>query len=300
MTDGTDTRIETPDGRGLEVYSSGPENGRVLLFHHGTPGSRTPFHLMERAARARGLRLVTSSRPGYGGSTRQPGRRVVDVVDDTLAVLDSLGIERCVVAGWSGGGPHALACAARLPGRVDAALVIAGVAPYDAEGLDFMAGMGEGNIVEFGKSLEGEAALRPVIEEMSAHLRETTGAEIVEAFESLLPAADRAVLTGEFADDMAANFHEAVRVSSDGWIDDDLAFTVPWGFELSEIAIPTFIWQGSEDLMVPFAHGVWLADRVPGTTAHLEQGEGHLSVGIGAFDRMLDELLDRALSRAGG
>jgi pimeloyl-ACP methyl ester carboxylesterase len=90
---------------------------------------------------------------------------------------------------------------------------------------------------------------------------------------------------------MAASFREAVRVSVDGWLDDDLAFTRPWGFGLAEITVPTMIWQGSADLMVPFAHGQWLAAQLPGASVHLEEGEGHLSVGIGALDQMLDELV---------
>ncbi len=121
---------------------SGPAAGLPLVFHHGTPGAVTPIRVLERAVHARGLRLVTTSRPGYGRSTRQPGRSVVDVVADTDAVLAALGVERLLTMGWSGGGPHALACAARLPAAAGV-LVVAGVAPYEADGLDWLAGMGE-------------------------------------------------------------------------------------------------------------------------------------------------------------
>ena len=237
--------------------------------------------------------MVMTSRPGYGGSTRQPGRSVVDVVSDTNAVLAAIGATRCVVAGWSGGGPHALASAARLDAAA-AVLVIAGVAPHEAEGLDWMAGMGEDNVLEFGASLEGEGRLRPFLEEAREELKEITAAGIITSLDSLLPDVDKAVLTGEFGEDMANGFHEALRVGVDGWLDDDLAFVKPWSFDLSEISVPTMIWQGSEDLMVPFAHGRWLSSRVAGASVHLEDGEGHLSVGIGALDRMLDELVSTA------
>jgi len=237
--------------------------------------------------------VLTMSRPGYGDSTRQPDRSVVDVVSDTAAVLAAIGATRCVVAGWSGGGPHALACAARLD-RAAAALVIAGVAPYEADGLDWMAGMGEDNVREFGASLEGEGRLRPFLDEAREDLKEVTAAGIITSLDSLLPDVDKAVLTDEFGEDMANGFHEALRVGVDGWLDDDLAFVKPWSFDLSEVSIPTMIWQGSEDLMVPFAHGQWLCSRVAGASVHLEQGEGHLSVGIGALDRMLDELVSAA------
>jgi pimeloyl-ACP methyl ester carboxylesterase len=127
--------LELPDGRRLRVRVSGPPDGLPLIFHHGTPGALTPFRAIERAAHERGLRFVTSSRPGYGDSSRQEGRGVVDVVADTRAVLAAIGAERCVVSGWSGGGPHALACAARLE-QAAAVRLIGSVAPYEADGLD--------------------------------------------------------------------------------------------------------------------------------------------------------------------
>jgi len=272
------------------VRVSGPAGAFPLVFHHGTPGAATPIRAIERAAHARGLRLVTTSRPGYGDSTRQPGRDVVDVVADTAAVLAAIGAERCLIAGWSGGGPHALACAARL-GTAAAVLVIAGVAPYPAAGLDWMAGMGEENVAEFSAALGGEDELRRYLLPVAEHLKQITVDQIVAALETLLPDVDRAVLTGEFGEDMAASLREAIRQGVEGWLDDDLAFTRPWGFALEEISVPTMIWQGSADLMVPFSHGQWLASRLPGAAAHLEEGQGHLSVGVGALDRMLDELV---------
>jgi len=285
------TIIDLPDGRFLDVDVSGPEDGFPLVFHHGTPGSVRQFRAIQRAAHDRGLRLVTYSRPGYGASTRQSGRRIVDAAADVAAVLAHLDSPRCIVAGWSGGGPHALATGARLREQVAGILVIAGIAPYDAEDLDFLDGMGEQNIIEFGLAIEGEQAIRPSHEADAVGLRDTDAAGLIEGLATLLPDVDRAVLTAEFGEDMAANFAEALRTGVDGWVDDDLAFAAPWGFTLAEIAVPTFVWQGSEDLMVPFAHGQWLAAHVPGATAHLERGEGHLSIALGAIDQMLAELL---------
>jgi pimeloyl-ACP methyl ester carboxylesterase len=282
--------VGLPDGRRLDMRVSGPAGGFPLVFHHGTPGAATPVRALERAAHARGLRLVTTSRPGYGDSSRQPGRAVVDVAADTAAVLAAIGAERCLAAGWSGGGPHALACGARL-GAAAAVLVIAGVAPSGAEGLDWMAGMGEENIAEFSAALRGEDQLRPYLLQEREQLKDITAADVAASLETLLPDVDRAVLTGEFGEDMAASFREAVRTGVDGWLDDDLAFASPWGFGLEEISVPAMIWQGSADLMVPFSHGQWLASQLPGASAHLEEGEGHLSVGLGALDRMLDELV---------
>jgi pimeloyl-ACP methyl ester carboxylesterase len=282
--------LTTPDGRQLDVRVSGPDGGTPLVFHHGTPGAVPQLRALQRAAHERGLRLVTYSRPGYGASTRHPGRTVADAAADVAVILDHLGAARCLTAGWSGGGPHALATAALLPGRVRAALVIAGVAPYGAAGLDFMAGMGEANVEEFGLALRGEAALRPFLDAEATQLRNADARALREGLATLLPEADRAVLTGEYAEDMAENFTEALRPGVDGWLDDDLCFTGPWGFDLARIAVPTHLWQGTADLMVPHAHGAWLAAHIPGVTAHLQEGEGHLSIALGALNRMLDDL----------
>jgi pimeloyl-ACP methyl ester carboxylesterase len=245
---------------------------------------------MVEAAARNGLRLVTYSRAGYGASTRNPGRSVADVVGDMAQVLDHLGVDRCVTAGQSGGGPHSLAMAALLPDRTAGALSIAGVAPYESDGLDFLAGMGEQNVDEFGAALEGEDALRANLEMQAPMLRGADGPGVIEALATLLPDVDRALLTEAYGDWMAGNMAEGIRPGIDGWVDDDLAFTRPWGFDLASITVPTMLWQGSEDLMVPFAHGVWLADHVNGVTPHLLDGEGHLSIGVGAQDEMFAEL----------
>ena len=282
--------ITLSDGRDLEVEVTGPDGGPVLLFHHGTPGGSEQFRGIADEVHARGHRFVTWSRAGYGASSRRPGRSVADEVADAVAVLDHVGGDPCVVGGWSGGGPHALACGALAADRVRGVLCIAGVAPYDADGLTFLEGMGQENHDEFGAALEGEAALRAYLEAARPELLQITGDQIVTQMETLLPPVDRESLTGEFGDFLARQFRQAVSVGVDGWLDDDLAFTRPWGFDLDAIAVPTYVWQGSEDLMVPFAHGEWLAAHLPNAVVHLESGEGHLSVGIGSMGRMLDEL----------
>jgi pimeloyl-ACP methyl ester carboxylesterase len=255
--------IQLPDGRRLDMRVSGPDGGLPLVFHHGTPGSAIPNRALERAALGRGLRLVTTSRPGYGDSSPQPGRSVVDVAADTAAVLAAVGTDRCLVAGWSGGGPHALACGARL-GAAAAVLVIAGAAPYDAPGLDWLAGMGQGNIDEFSAALSGEEQLRPYLLGEREQLKDVTADGIVASLDTVLPDVDRAALTGELGEDIAASIREAVRTGVEGWLEDDLAFTRSWDFGLHEISVPVMIWQGSADLMVPFSHAQWLASHLPG------------------------------------
>jgi pimeloyl-ACP methyl ester carboxylesterase len=283
--------LTLPDGRTLEVEVSGPDDGPVLLFHHGTPGGSRQLDQMARVVHERGHRLVTWSRAGYGASSRRVGRDVASEAGDAATLLDHLGVQSCVVAGWSGGGPHALACGAVLADRVRAVLCIAGVAPFDTDELDFLAGMGEENVEEFGAAVAGEEPLRAYLDDQRQDMLEITGAQISEQMATLLPPVDKAELTGGFGDFLAEEFRQAVSHSVDGWLDDDLAFVRPWGFELGAVSVPTYLWQGSDDLMVPFAHGEWLVARIPGVTAHLEQGQGHLSIGLGAMERMFDELL---------
>lgn len=285
--------LNLPDGRRLDVHVDGPEDAPVLLFHHGTPGSGAHYRFITAAARALGLRTVTYSRPGYGASSRHPGRVVADAVPDVVAILDQIGAADCVTAGWSGGGPHALACGALAPDRVRAVLTMAGVAPYDAAGLDFLAAMGQENVDEFHAALAGEQQLRDVLTAEAEQLGRATPEVIADGMASLLPPSDLAALNEDFGEDLAANFREGLRGGPDGWIDDDLAFVQPWGFDPADLTVPTHVWQGSEDLMVPYAHGQWLAERVGGGRAHLLEGEGHLSVVIGSIDAMLAELTAR-------
>ena len=287
-------QIATPDGRSLDVFVSGPEDGKVLLVHHGSPGVGVPSAMRVTAAAERGLRHVAITRPGYAGSTRRPGRQVASVVDDAVAVLDHLGAERCYTMGWSGGGPHALACAALLPERVTAAVTIASVAPYPADGLDWFEGMGQGNIEEFRAALGGSESLRAVLEPMAPAFRSVTADEVADALGDLLPPVDRSTLTGEVAEELADDVRRALSSGIWGWHDDDLAFTVPWGFELADIRIPVAIWQGTEDRMVPFGHGQWLAARIPGVRAHLAPDHGHLSLAAASMPAILDDLLSLA------
>lgn len=285
------SQVELGDGRSLEIRVSGPDQGPVVLFHHGTPGSVTPMRAIERAVLASGARLVGYSRAGYGGSTRHPGRSVADVVPDMAAILDHLGVDRAVTAGWSGGGPHAIATGALLPERIAGVLSIASVAPYGVEGLDFLTGMGEDNLDEFGAALDGEGPLRGYLEEAAEGLRQAGPDDIVREMESLLPQVDQERMTPELAQDLVDGMHHGLATSVDGWLDDDLAFCKPWGFDLSAITVPVSLWQGSDDLMVPFAHGQWLAAHLPSAHAQLLDGEGHLSIAIGRTDEMFAGLL---------
>ena len=282
--------VHTADGRSLDVLDAGG-GGLPLLYHSGTPGGAVPWPAGIATARDAGLRLVTYSRPGYGSSTPQPGRSIADAAADSTTVLDALGVGEFLTIGWSGGGPHALACAALLPDRCLGAAAIAGVGPSTEPDLDFLAGMGAENIEEFGFAAQGREVLVPALEEMAQPYRSVTGEQIVEAMGGLLSEPDLAALQGPLADYIAAMARESVRVSAEGWVEDDLAIGDPWGFDLSSITVPVAIWQGSEDLMVPFSHGQWLAAHVPAARPHLLQGVGHVSL-VARLPEILEDLVE--------
>src|SRR6266566_4298542 len=281
--------VRAADGRRLDVLVAGPAGGLPLVFHHGTPGGLVPMPPLMTAAAALGLRVVLYSRPGYGGSAARPGRSVADAAADVRAILDSLGAAEFVTAGWSGGGPHALACAALLPGRCLAAASVAGIAPTSADGLAWLAGMCRENLTEFGAAQRGEAALAAFLEGQAAALALAAPADIAEALGGLVSAVDKAALTGDFAAFLAASFCAALSAGIAGWRDDDLAFFSDWGFGLSE-AGRAAIWQGDQDRMVPYAHGAWLARQLPSARAHLLPGHGHLTLTAACWPEILADL----------
>jgi pimeloyl-ACP methyl ester carboxylesterase len=281
--------LDLPDGRVLDVQVSGPENGTLFVWHHGTPGCSYQSEQKQRVLGERGLRLATYTRAGAAGSTRRRGRTVADVAEDVAAIADHLGADTFLTGGQSGGGPHALATGALLPDRVLAVLAVCSAKPY-VDQPDFLDGMGADNVEEFSLALEGEEALLPFLQKERDGILDADAEGVIRTLDNLLPGVDRAVLTSEVGEDLIRNLQGGVEELY-GWLDDDLAFTKDWGFSLDDVRVPTYVWQGSADLMVPFHHGEWLAAHVPGAVAHLEDGEGHLSIQVRMFPRMIDEIV---------
>jgi pimeloyl-ACP methyl ester carboxylesterase len=236
------TRRNEPRAQGprrpgvLAVLEAGDPNGPAVVVHHGTPGSSLLWRGLVEDAEARGIRLLGYDRPGYGGSDPHPGRSVADAADDVAAIADGLVIERLAVEGGSGGGPHALACAALLPERVAAAASLAGVAPYSAEGLHWLDGMGQDNLDEFAATLAER-------EELERFWR--------NRHRQYSPP-NRRRLRRPCVRSSARRMRPCARVRSR----------------------PVQLWHGAEDRFVPIAHGRWLAERIPGVDARLLGGKG--------------------------
>jgi len=258
----TDVRLD--DGRTLRVHDSGAPSGThalTLVWHHGSPQTGALLEPVLAAAAERGIRLVSYARPSYGGSTPRPGRSVASAAADVARLADALGIGRFAVMGASGGGPHALACAALLGDRVTGAVSLAGLAPLTEE-FDWFAGMAS------------DGGLRAALTGREARARHAATDELDEGS---FTAADWAALGGAWAS-LGADAGRAEAAGPDGLIDDDVAFVNPWDFDVAAIQAPVLVVHGGEDRVVPLAHAEWLVRRCPMPELRLRPRDGHVSV----------------------
>jgi pimeloyl-ACP methyl ester carboxylesterase len=283
--DARQTMVTTSDGRQLGVAEYGPEDGAPIISIHGTPGSRFggPPPDQPDLYQRLGARVIGFDRPGYGLSSRRPGRVVADAADDVRAIADALGLDEFAVTGGSGGGPHCLAVATLLPDRVTRAACVVGVAPLGASGLtheQWLDGMTQGNVDEFTWALGGEGVLRPNLQAQAAEdlARVATDPTNPLGDSYQVSDGDREIMARpEYALRMQRLMQEAYRTGVDGWLDDDLVFVHPWGFDVAALQLPVTVWYGTDDTLVPPAHGRWLAEHVPGAVVVAMDG-GHLEL----------------------
>jgi pimeloyl-ACP methyl ester carboxylesterase len=252
------------NGRLLHGYDTGGGGDLVVVWHHGTPNVGSPPRPLFDTSQALGIRWVSYDRPGYGGSSPRPDRSVATAAEDVAAITSHLGIERYAVMGHSGGGPHALASAAIHPNRVIAVVSGAGLAPFDAEGLDWFEGMSASGT----KSLRAAAAGRSEKERLEA-----SGIEYDPEFTT----ADLEALTGDWSW-LNEVVGPALNNGPGALIDDDLAYVNPWGFSVADVSAPCLFIHGGRDRIVPPAHGEWLADRCSKGELWLFPDDGHVSV----------------------
>jgi pimeloyl-ACP methyl ester carboxylesterase len=261
----TETDISLTDGRTLHAYDTGGDDRVAVFWHHGTPNIGAPPVPLFPAADRLGLRWVSYDRPGYGGSTRRPDRDLASVATDVPAVADALGIDRFAVVGHSGGGPHALACAALLPERVLGVVSMAGLAPFTAEGLDWFAGMAPSGVGSLSAAANGREA-RAKYEESAPEFDP----------EDFTPA-DHAAFSGVWSW-LLDVVRPALEGGPGGAIDDDVAYAAPWRFDLAQVTAPVLLVHGRQDRMVPCSHSEWLAQHCATAELWLRPADGHVSV----------------------
>jgi pimeloyl-ACP methyl ester carboxylesterase len=266
----TEADVRLSDGRVLHAYDAradgSPGGPGAVFWLHGSPNVGSPPEPLFAAAEANGLHWVSYDRPGYGGSSPHDGRTIASAAADVAAVADALGIGRFAVFGHSGGGPHALACAALLPERVIAAVSVSAPAPFDAAGLDWFAGQSPGISAENRAAAAGRAALE-------AHWAQAEP----EGMAAFFTEADLAALGGRWSW-VAGVADQAIQQGTEGLAEDALAAVRPWGFEPGAISVPVLIMHGAKDKMVPCAHGDWLADRCAAAESRTIPDAGHITV----------------------
>jgi pimeloyl-ACP methyl ester carboxylesterase len=282
--------IDLPDGRVLEVAALGDPSGSTVFLHHGTPGSTRSVKSFAPLLELGNFYIVTQSRAGYGRSARHEGRDIASIVADTDHALDFFERDRYVALGWSGGGPHALACAALGTPRCSGAVSLASVVPIDVD-FDWTEGMAPENVEEFALAREGGPAHEAAIEAAGALMADMTLDNAVDLFGELISPPDKEVLKDPaaleaFVDATTHAFIESWR----GFYDDDLAFCKAWGFDPAAIAVPVEIFYGDQDMMVPPTHGAWLASHITTARTFHDESEGHLSIWSRHFDEVAKAL----------
>ena len=267
--------VETADGRRLSVEVTGDPNGSPVFLLHGTPGSRVGPRPRSQLLHRLGVRLISFDRPGYGGSDRLPGRRVADAAADVAAIADAFGLDQFAVVGRSGGGPHALACAAFLPERVSRAAVLVGLAPREADGLDWFDGMADSNVDAYA----GPAGrLDRVIARLTATADSVRGdpASLITMLQAEMTDDDRRVVSDAgIRLGLIRAYAEALRESPYGWIDDVSAFRTEWGFDPAAVSVPVLLWHGERDIFSPVGHSRWLGARIPDAMVVVKSDAAH-------------------------
>ncbi len=278
MTSVVETRtVSVGGGRDVCVEMGGHRGGVPILVHGGTPNSRHLYGPWVADASEKSIWLISYDRPGYGRSTVYAGHTVASGAEDVRAIAQALGIERLGAWGISGGGPYAMACAALLPDLVVAVAVVASLAPYGKDGLDYYLGMGERNVEDIKLFFsDREAARRKGYEDWTEFVA-ASPEQLAEGMESLLSPVDAQVFSGELAEWLASSVHDGLAAGDQGWWDDGASHLTDWGFDLGEIRVPVRVWHGRQDRFVPVQHGEWLAANIPNAEVEISD-DGHLSL----------------------
>lgn len=285
--------VPTVDGRELCVLQTGCPDGIPMMVHAGSPGSRLPSDAWVGFAVDRGVRLITYDRPGYGDSTPAPGRAVSAAAADVATIAEYLGVERMAVWGISGGGPHALACAALLPDIVVAAASFGSPTPRHGDDIAWLAGMGSDNAAAFSAAMKGHDELEHVIQMQASQMLSSDSDSLANTWRNLLCPADTAVLTRDTAGYLLESARVGLAHGVDGWVEDVTAFVSPWGIDLEHIEVPVMIVHGGQDKFVSISHARWLAARIQNAQSCLSEEDGHISALVHWFAHVQDWLIEK-------
>jgi pimeloyl-ACP methyl ester carboxylesterase len=279
-----DVRLD--DGRTVHAYDTGAldADGIAVVWHHGSPQTGAVLEPLVAAAADRNIRILSYGRPSYGGSSPRPGRTVASAAADVAQVADAHGVHQFAVMGASGGGPHALACAALFPQRVTGVVSIAGLAPLSGSAFAT-------DTSEWFYGMASPGGLRSALSGRDARAQYAAR----DAFDpESFTEADWTALSESWAS-LGADVARSENFGVDGLIDDDVAFVSPWGFELQQISARVLIVQGGEDRVVPPTHSMWLLNGCRQAELWLRPRDGHISV-LDACPVAMDWLRD-AVSR---
>jgi pimeloyl-ACP methyl ester carboxylesterase len=290
--------VPTPDGRRVAVDSVGDPDGTPVFLLHGTPGGRNGPRPRGIVLYRLGIRLISYDRPGYPGSDRLKGRTVADAAKDVETIANFFGIDRFSVVGRSGGGPHALACAALLTSRVICAAALGSLAPYNAEGLDWSLGMTDSNVRAYRNARNAEADLGPLVSMLNEQAQQVRGNGNSEGLLKFLwpelNGHDKEVIGDIALRRQIAKVHTAALSETiNGWVDDVIALGNQWGFELSDISAPVMLWSGGDDAFSPTGHTKWLAKRIPDVKLEIDPGAAHFGA-VEILPKILTWVADNA------
>jgi pimeloyl-ACP methyl ester carboxylesterase len=267
--------VVLPDGRRLGYAEWGDPEGWPILFFHGTPASRLGLDWADDTATECGVRVLSLDRPGHGLSDRAPGRTLLGWSRDVADFADVVELSTFAIAGWSGGGPYALACAAGIPERLTSAAVLSGIGPFDTHTARRSVSSIDRTMLKL--STRAPFAARLMMKPVVLGARRVPRLA-VKSIEQDLSSSDRAIFRRLNPDPRPAMtfFFEAFRSGTAGVVDDYRVLAAPWGFAPEDIEMPVYFWHGDADRMAGFAEARAVADRMPNARFNVVPGEGHL------------------------
>jgi pimeloyl-ACP methyl ester carboxylesterase len=269
-------QITLSDGRRLSFAEFGDRQGKPVFYFHGFPGTRLEAKLADSISRESKVRFIGIDRPGYGHSSFKPGRNFISWTDDIAELADALIIDRFSILGVSGGGPYAVACAFKMPDRLDSVGIICGMGPVDVP--DLIKGMSWP--YRQGLRLAGRLPkIAIAFYCFSAFFFRNYPERTLSILSGKVAEPDKIALKNKaLIQVLSASFREAFRSSLRWPATDMVLYSRPWGFPLADIDIAVHLWHGEKDRIVPPEMARYMAGSIPNCRATFFPDEGHFSI----------------------